>query len=157
MKCLLVGNGTNIQFDPKNYTTQQIVLRILKNFDRDGIPEHIICDPKYVQRHYIATLFLKAREILDGKYDSIVSCSAERDSLKAFKEHYGSKRHRIRITDIGFEDYYLKHDLLCHKTNTINPDQFQIRESLKSYVKENISLIDQRCLNYLMDNTSMEI
>ena len=35
MRNLLVGNGINIQFDNTNYTTQQIVLRILKNCDRD--------------------------------------------------------------------------------------------------------------------------
>lgn len=37
----------------------------------------------------------------------------------------------MRIADIGFEDYYLIHDLLCHKTHTQNPEQYTIRESLK--------------------------
>ena len=31
MNNLLVGNGINIQFNKKDYTTQQLVLRILKN------------------------------------------------------------------------------------------------------------------------------
>ena len=42
MRNLLTGNGINIQFDNQNYTTQQIVLRILKNCDRDDFPLHII-------------------------------------------------------------------------------------------------------------------
>ena len=132
MKHLLVGNGANIQFDSLNYTPKQIVLRILKNFDREDFPSHIICEPRYLQRNYIGILFLEARNILDGKYDDIANCSAERDSLRAFKEQYNSKRQSLRITDIGFEDYYLIHDLVCHKSKTVNPDQYQIREALKS-------------------------
>ena len=69
MKHLLVGNGANIQFDSLNYTTKQIVLRILKNFDREDFPSHIICEPRYLQRNYIGILFLEVRNILDGKYD----------------------------------------------------------------------------------------
>ena len=132
MKHLLVGNGANIQFDSLNYTTKQIVLRILKNFDRKDFPSHIICEPRYLQRNYIGILFLEARNILDGMYDDVVNCSAERDSIKAFKEQYNSKRQSLRITDIGFEDYYLIHDLVCHKSKTVNPDQYQIREAFKS-------------------------
>ena len=44
MKHLLVGNGINIQFNSTDYTTQQIVLRILKNCDRKDFPSHIIVD-----------------------------------------------------------------------------------------------------------------
>lgn len=40
MNNLLVGNGINIQFNKTDYTTQQIVLRILKNCDRDDFPSH---------------------------------------------------------------------------------------------------------------------
>ena len=39
---LLAGNGINIQFDRHSYTTQQIVLRILKNCDRDDFPS-VMC------------------------------------------------------------------------------------------------------------------
>lgn len=42
-----------------------------------------------------------------------------------------AKKKSLRIADIGFEDYYLIHDLLCHKTHTQNPEQYTIRESLK--------------------------
>ena len=42
MRNLLVGNGINIQFDTKNYSRQEIVLRLLKNCDRDDFPSHII-------------------------------------------------------------------------------------------------------------------
>lgn len=131
MRYLLVGNGVNIQFDSNNYTTQQIVLRILKNCDRDDFPSHIIVNFPYLLKNYIGQLFLESRNIIEGKYDEYVSSQAERSSLRSFKEQYGSKIETLRITDIGFEDYYLIHDLVCHKLKMGNPDQFYVREALR--------------------------
>lgn len=128
---LLVGNGINIQFDNFNYTTQQIVLRILKNCDRDDFPAPIIVDPPYLLKNYLGVLYLKARDIVLGEYDNYANCTAERESIKLFKDRYSDKIQNIRMTDIGFEDYYLIHDLVCHKTNTQNPHKFNIRESMK--------------------------
>lgn len=131
MRHLLVGNGINIQFDKSNYTTQQIVLRILKNCDRDDFPSHIIVDFPYLMKNYLGQLFLEAREVIAGKYDQFAFGSDEKASLQAFKERYKEKLQILRITDIGFEDYYLIHDLVCHKTGTHNPEQFTIREAMK--------------------------
>ena len=131
MKNLLVGNGANIQFDPINYTTKQIVLRVLKGLQRDDYPEHVIVRPKYLLRNYLGLLFLEIPDIVEGKYDTYAYCTAERISLKAFKEQYTDTKKRIRITDIGFEDYYLIHDLLCHKYGIFNPEQYYIREAMK--------------------------
>lgn len=130
-KNLLVGNGVNIQFNKIDYTTQQIVLRVLKNFDRDDFPSHIIVDFPYLMKNYMGLLFLEAREIISGKYDKFAVGSAEKESLLAFKKQYSAQISSLRITDIGFEDYYLIHDLVCHKTGTQNPDQFYIREGMK--------------------------
>lgn len=131
MKNLLVGNGINIQFDNKNYTTQQIVLRALKNCDRDDFPNHIIVDEAYLMKNYFAKLFDVARDVIMGEYDAIANCSAERKSIESFKEQYSYRYETLKITDIGFEDYYLLHDLLCHKINMENPTQFYVREALK--------------------------
>ena len=131
MKYLLVGNGVNIQFDSKNYTTQQLVLRILKNCDRDDFPAHIIVNFPYLLKNYIGSLYLEARNVVEGLYDKYTICEAERASLRSFKEQYADKIKTLKITDIGFEDYYLIHDLVCHKTNTVNPDMFYVREALR--------------------------
>lgn len=131
MNNLLVGNGINIQFNKKDYTTQQLVLRILKNCDREDFPSHIIVNFPYLLKNYIGQLFLKARDILEDKYDSYTNCFAEVESLKSFKKRYKDKINILRITDIGFEDYYLIHDLVCHKTNTQNPKQYYIREAMR--------------------------
>lgn len=132
MRNLLTGNGINIQFDNKNYTTQQIVLRILKNCDRDDFPLHIIVNESYLLKNYIGLLFLEIPNIINGVYDKYANCTAEIKSLASFKEQYSNRLNTLRITDIGFEDYYLIHYLVCHKTNTANPEMYYIRESLKS-------------------------
>lgn len=66
LKSLLVGNGINMQFDSENYSFQQIVLRILKNFDREDFPKHILVDYPYLMENYIERLYLESRNILNG-------------------------------------------------------------------------------------------
>lgn len=48
-----------------------------------------------------------------------------------FKKLYTDKISTLKITDIGFEDYYLIHDLFCHKNNIQNSERFVIRESMR--------------------------
>lgn len=55
------------------------------------------------------------------------------------------------MTDIGFEDYYLIHDLVCHKTGTQNPEMFTVREAMKIaylYSIYNDGKINELHLNY---------
>lgn len=131
MKYLLTGNGINMQFDNVNYSTQQIVYRILKNCDREDFPSHIIVDFPYLLKNYIGLLFLEVKNIIRGEYDKFANCSAEKESIVSFKEQYGNCLSKLKMTDIGFEDYYLIHDLVCHKTKTGNPEQFYIREAMR--------------------------
>lgn len=151
MKNLLVGNGINIQFDNINYTTQQIVLRILKNCDRDDFPSHIIVNFPYLLKNIIGQLYLEARKIINGEYDSSPNCSAEKKSLQSFKDRYSKQVSTLRITDIRFEDYYLIHDLACHKYNIQNPDQFYSREGMRVaylYAIYNDGQLNKLYLNY---------
>lgn len=131
MNNLLVGNGINIQFGKSDYGSQQIVLRILKNCDRDDFPTHIIIDCPHYMKSFIGKLYLESRSIINGMYDSYVTCTAEKNSLAAFKEHYKDKIGTLKVTDIAFEDYYLIHDLVCHKLKITNPEQFNVRKALE--------------------------
>ena len=106
-------------------------MRILKNCDRDDFPSHIIVNFPYLLKNIMGQLYLEARKIINGEYDSCPNCSAEKKSLQSFKERYGDRISTLRITDIGFEDYYLIHDLACHKFNIQNPDQFYSREGMR--------------------------
>lgn len=151
MNNLLVGNGINIQFNKTDYTSQQIVLRILKNCDRDDFPSHIIVNFPYLLKNYIGQLYLESRKIILGDYDNYTFGSAEKNSLVSFKKQYTDKINMLRITDIGFEDYYLIHDLVCHKMKVYNPEQFYIRESMKVaylYSIYNDGKINQLYKNY---------
>ena len=130
MKNLLVGNGFNIQFDRKHYTNSEIIYRILKNCEAENFPKDVIIDEPYLIKCYIGLLYKEVQAIINGDYDKYTTCTAERKSLEVFKKRYLSCENLI-IMDIGFEDYYLIHDMLCHKQKIYNPEQFNIREALK--------------------------
>ena len=131
MKNILVGNCINIQYDKVNCAPKNIVLRMLLSFDDEDFPCDYIVDDPMLLKNYIGKLFLAAREAIDGEFDKYTNCTAERKGLDDFKQRYADKKKSLRITDIGFEDYYLIHDLFCHKSHIYNPEQFTIRESLR--------------------------
>lgn len=131
MKNILIGNGVNIQHDNINYTNKNIIIRLLRELDNSDYPCEYITDEPLLLKKYIGILFLFAREMIDGLADKYTNCTAEVDALEDFKNRYKERKKSLRITDIGFEDYYLIHDLICHKSNTNNPEQFIIRECIK--------------------------
>ena len=67
-----------------------------------------------------------------------------------FKDRYSKQISTLRITDIGFEDYYLIHDLACHKYNIQNPDQFYSRKGMR--VAYLYAIYNDGHLNKLYDN-----
>lgn len=130
MNNLLVGNGLLIQFGGIEYTNKSIVLRALESLNCKDFPKHIIIDKPLLAKVIFAQMFKEIPSILNGDYNVFANCSAERASLEIFVEKY-KKFESLQMSDIGFEDYYLICDLLCHKTNVVNPEQFRIRETLK--------------------------
>lgn len=130
MKNLLVGNGINIRFD-LNYTTTNIILRLLTDTEQQDYPTEYIVDDPLMLKCYIGKLFLCAREIINGEYDRYAFGTAEIKALEDFKERYKPSIKELRIADIGFEDYYLIHDLVCHKHKVFNPDKYVLREMMK--------------------------
>lgn len=130
MNNLLVGNGFLIQFGGRAYTNREIVLRTLINYERSDFPADVIVNTPIEAKSYFGFMFNEILSVLKNEYDGYCNCSAEREALAVFKEKYG-KYKSLQISDIGFEDFYLIHDLICHKTGTGNPDQFYVRESLK--------------------------
>ena len=151
LRNLLVGNGLNCQFDSKSYTAKQIVLRVLKNCNREDFPTDIIVDQPYLLKEYLAHLFSNAREILTGKTDIITVSMEEKKCLAEFIGKYSSDIKHLKMTDICFEDYYLLHDLLCHTTQTTNPDQYNIRQCMRAaylYAIYNDGALNKLYLNY---------
>lgn len=131
LKNLLVGNGLLIQFGGKAYTNKEIVLRTLVNYERDDFPGDVIINTPIEAKSYFGFMFNEILAALRDEYDIYCNCSSEREALAVFKEKY-EKNKSLQISDIGFEDYYLIHDLICHKNSIVNPKQFYVRESLKS-------------------------
>lgn len=132
MKNLLVGNGINIRFSGKDYTSREIVLRVLKNCDRKDFPADIIVDQPYLLKNYMGDLFFMARDISEGKHDALAILVEEKAFLSEFKRKYDeSFFKKARITDICFEDYFFVHDMVCRMTKTMNPDHATIFEVLR--------------------------
>lgn len=129
MKNLLIGNGINIQYGGYSYSNGAIILRTLKNLSDCNFPKHIVCNEPILLKIYFAQLFNEAKMMIDGEYDIYTNSSVEKKSLDEFKKKYKSMG-SLKISDIGFEDYYLIHDLFCHKNKIKNPEMFDIRNGL---------------------------
>lgn len=127
---LLSGNGINIQHGGYDYCNAAIILRTLKCFNDPNFPKHIITDDPIVMKCYIGYLFLEIPRILKGGYDRYTNNTIEAESLEEFKNKYKDKG-SLKITDVGFEDYYLIHDLLCHRIGIVNPERYMVREAMK--------------------------
>lgn len=127
---LLIGNGVNIQHGGYAFSNSAIILRTLKCFKDPTFPKHILTDDPIEAKCYIGYLFLEINRMLDSKYDNYTNSSTERASLDEFKKKYQNKP-SLKITDVGFEDYYLIHDLLCHRIEMDNPERYTVREAIK--------------------------
>lgn len=130
MKNLLIGNGVNIQHGGYDFGNAAIILITLKCFKDANFPTHILTNDPIEAKCYIGYLFLEIKRVLAGKYDHYTNCTTEREALKEFKNKY-KDRTSLKITDIGFEDYYLIHDLLCHRIGIDNPERYTVREAVK--------------------------
>lgn len=127
---LLTGNGINIQHGGYDCCNASIILRTLECFKNPNFPKHIITNDPIEVKCYIGYLFLEIPRIIKGGYDRYANSTTERDSLLEFKNKYKDKK-TLKITDIGFEDYYLIHDLLCHRIGITNPERYMVREAIK--------------------------
>ena len=59
-------------------------------------------------------------------------------SLKSFKLRYSNLQKYFRASDIGFEDYFLLHYLLCGKYKVVNPDRYTIMQCLRMFFIDSI-------------------
>lgn len=152
-KNLLVGNGINIQHGGYEFCNAAIILRALKCFKDPNFPKHIIIDDPIEAKCYIGYLFIEIPRIIKGGYDRYTNSTTVRDSLDEFKNKYKDKK-SLKITDVGFEDYYLIHDLLCHRIGIVNPELYTVREALKCCFLN--AIYDNGKVNTLSDKCSPE-
>ena len=137
MRTLITGNGINIQFGGYSNTNESILIRAIKSVKENDFPKNIITQDTNDILILIGTLFLEIQEILKGNDDKYTICNDERVSLDDFKKRYKNRKN-LRLTDVGFEDYYLIYDLLCNKNRLENPDKYYAREALKMFFLHSI-------------------
>lgn len=127
MRNILIGNGLNIQFSGSDYSNKSIIERALTNIRKDDFPSDLY--PKEIGQ-WLILLFSEGANIANGEYDLFATASFEKRALKNFKKRYNTKKIK-EIYDIGFEDYFLTHDLFCCKNKIANPQRYEFREWLK--------------------------
>lgn len=131
MVTAIFGNGINIQFGGLDNLNQSIISRTIKVCKEPNFPKEVIVDEPQLFLELLGNLFLEVKSILDPKYNRYAVSSQEKKSLHELREKYGNHSN-LKLTDIGFEDYYLIFDLFCHKLKIVNPDKFHVRQAIKS-------------------------
>lgn len=103
VKSILLGNGFNINFGGKAYSSQFIIKRIIFNARADKYDKLLSGALNGEQLAYIfSTLTDYANQIVDGKYDSLIPAE-EQSILEDFKKRYSlGIEHYF---DIGLEDW----------------------------------------------------
>lgn len=119
MKHLLIGNGINIQFGGRAYTSEFIMKRI-KYRTRLGIYEELF--GKSITREELESFFQAFKEegnaLLHGEYDRYVNDPEVVEAIEEFKKRYKrdfNQPHEIMLEDwfLLFQVFYMKHkDLL---------------------------------------------
>jgi hypothetical protein len=158
MDSILVGNGVNIQFGGKDYTNASIIRRAINNVLSGNFLKGVY--PHEVVR-YVYELKKIFPEVLEGKFDRYVYADFEKKALSSLQQRY-NKGQMYNVSQIGIEDYFLLHDLLCAEYDIHNPESYHIREILKRFfldsiynqgkIRKNYQLFPQSFNNFLKKN-----
>jgi len=134
MKHILFGNGLVIQFSGSRYTNSSIIMRSLEKVESGDFPSHLY--PKECAS-LLQALHGEYELVLRGDYDRYAVAGFERSALADFKRRY-SKKPRMAIDEVGFEDYFLIFELLHNKLGVGNPDRFHSRGVLRRMLLDSI-------------------
>ena len=137
MKNLVVGNGINIQFGGSDNTNKSIIIRAIRNCKELDFPKHIIVDDPDLMLTMIGHLFLEVQSLLKDGYEKFAISSVERGGLEEFRNRY-KRFPNLKLTDIGFEDYYLIYDLFCHKNKINSSEKITIKNAIRSFFLHSI-------------------
>ncbi|MDF1511259.1 hypothetical protein PZE06_24305 [Robertmurraya sp. DFI.2.37] len=135
MKNIIIGNGVTIQFGGKDYTNERIIKRAINNVNTKNFPSEIY--PREV-KDWLILLFSKIPNVINGEYDKCAYTEGMKTSLIHFKNRYKDVNKKTKVHEIGFEDYFLLHFLICYKESIINPERFNIKESLRAFFIDSI-------------------
>ncbi len=134
MSNILFGNGININFLGSQFTSKSIIIRAITTINNKKNPKEA-----YTKEilDWFKLLHLEYENTRNGTNDQYAYASFDKTALADFKQRYKSIINP-KIYDIGFEDYFLLHDIFCHKNNIQNPEMFNFRELLKRMFLDSI-------------------
>ncbi|HRJ36319.1 MAG TPA: hypothetical protein PK610_10045, partial [Flavobacteriales bacterium] len=130
MKNIIIGNGVIIQFGGKEYTNESIIKRATKTVKLSKHPSKIY--PEEIQP-WLEQLFGAIPDILNGRYDRLAVLKGEKEGLDDFKRRYAWVGTKTNNHEIGFEDYFLIHELFCRNLKISNPNKSDFRECLRMF------------------------
>ncbi|MBD8069287.1 hypothetical protein [Bacillus sp. PS06] len=151
MQNILIGNGVTIQFGGKEYFNDRIIKRAINNINTKDFPSEIY--PREV-KDWLFYLHSIIPGVVNGQYDKYTNTLDMKKSLTFFIERYKGIANKAKVHQIGFEDYFLLNFLVCNKEKIVNPDRFNIKESLRLFFIDSIynnSKIQEIHRNYPKD------
>jgi len=128
MKSILFGNGITIQFGGKDYRNDKIIKRAINNVNIKKFPEKIY--PRET-KDWLLLLHKRIPAIVAGEYDDCAYTTGMKSSLVHFKKRYSNITTKTKVHEIGFEDYFLVHFLVCCREGIVNPERYLFKESLR--------------------------
>ncbi len=137
LNILLIGNGINIQYGRGEISNKDIILRAIDNVKSRKINTEIVIDEPDLLLSFFGICYKEVSKILEGKYKNIYMTSDEKLAYDKFLDDYsGSKS--LRITDIGFEDYFFIMQLIFRKYNIQNPEAYIVRGTIERFFIDSI-------------------
>ncbi|ASB88422.1 hypothetical protein [Bacillus sonorensis] len=132
---VLVGNGINIQFGGEEYLNRSIIDRAIKNIEEGDFPKEIY---PYETKEYFEKLYKLSPKVIKGKLNHHAFTDKEKKELSDFISRYRFHKGKLRYYHIGFEDYFLLHQIFCRHYQITNPDKFNFQEVLKCFFLDSI-------------------
>ncbi|KIO59883.1 hypothetical protein B4143_2612 [Bacillus subtilis] len=133
--CVLVGNGINIQFSEGEYLNRNIIDRAIRNIENGDFPEEIY---PYETKKYFEMLYKLSPKVINGRLNHHAITEKDKKELNNFISRYRFHKGKLRYYQIGFEDYFLLHQLFCKQHNIENPDKFNYQEILRCFFLDSI-------------------
>lgn len=132
MKSIIIGNGINIQFGGAENTNKSIIDRALATIRNNRFDNRVY--GKEIG-DWLLLLHQNLNGFLCGEYDQFAVLGTIEEELMDFKKRYHREN---KINEIGFEDYFLLHELFCRKNGIANPERYNFREILKRLFLDSI-------------------
>lgn len=130
MNTLLIGNGINIQYAKDITSNKDIILRAIANIENGRINKNVLIDDPNLLLSLLGICYRQVNGILNGEYKDVFMTLDEKLAYDKFLIDYSGKV-SLRITDIGFEDYFFILELLFRGNNFKSSEVYFVKITLE--------------------------